>query len=156
MPLLWPCAHFPVCACFQKQTVCEDEGSALQSKQIVMGVPTLERMCDAACVDLVELESTTRLEPITVSPQPSFCARYSRRHACHSKVCSRALSYLVDQAMIHHFTLRRDLYLNIAIPGGIAMKSFSEAWALFCKGMDYNDYSMLQSPAKQLLSTVSK
>ena len=45
MPLLWPCAHFPVCACFQKQTVCEDEGSALQSKQIVMGVPTLERMC---------------------------------------------------------------------------------------------------------------
>ncbi|KAL0021069.1 hypothetical protein WJX79_008254 [Trebouxia sp. C0005] len=49
-----------------------------------------------------------------------------------------------------------DLYRDIAIPGGIAMKSFSEAWALFCKGMDYNDYSLLQSPAKQLLSTVSK
>ncbi|KAL0052970.1 hypothetical protein WJX82_010541 [Trebouxia sp. C0006] len=49
-----------------------------------------------------------------------------------------------------------DLYHDIAIPGGIAMKSFSEAWALFCKGMDYNDYSVLQSPAKQLLSTVSK
>ena len=48
------------------------------------------------------------------------------------------------------------MYHDIAIPGGIAMKSFSEAWALFCKGMDYNDYSVLQSPAKQLLSTVSK
>ena len=50
----------------------------------------------------------------------------------------------------------RDLYHDIAIPGGIAMKSFSEAWANFCKGMDYNDYSMLQAPAKQLLKTISK
>lgn len=58
--------------------------------------------------------------------------------------------------MMHFFTLCRDLYHDIAIPGGIAMKSFSEAWALFCKGMDYNNYSLLQSPAKQLLSTVSK
>ncbi|DBA77051.1 TPA: hypothetical protein ACH3X1_009638 [Trebouxia sp. C0004] len=49
-----------------------------------------------------------------------------------------------------------DLYHDIAIPGGIAMKSFSEAWALFCKGMDYNDYSLLQSPAKQLLSAICK
>ena len=50
----------------------------------------------------------------------------------------------------------RDLYHDIAIPGGIAMKSFSEAWATFCQGMDYNDYSLLQSPARQLLKTVSK
>lgn len=50
----------------------------------------------------------------------------------------------------------RDLYHDIAIPGGIAMKSFSEAWARFCQGMDYNDYSLLPSPAKQLLSAVSK
>lgn len=52
--------------------------------------------------------------------------------------------------------LYRDLYNYIAIPGGIAMKSFSEAWGQFCKGMDANDYSLLQSPAKQFLSMISK
>ncbi|KAL3161955.1 hypothetical protein ABBQ38_009037 [Trebouxia sp. C0009 RCD-2024] len=36
------------------------------------------------------------------------------------------------------------------------MKSFSEAWGRFCMGMDYNDYSLLQSPARQLLTMVSK
>ena len=51
---------------------------------------------------------------------------------------------------------RRDLYNDIAIPGGIAMKSFSETWGQFCQGMDYNDYSLLQSPAKQLLTMISK
>ncbi len=50
----------------------------------------------------------------------------------------------------------RDLYHDIAIPGGIAMKSFSEAWALFCQCMDYNHYSLLPSPVKQLLTMVSK
>ena len=53
-------------------------------------------------------------------------------------------------------TVCRDLYNDIAIPGGIAMKSFSETWGQFCQGMDYNDYSLLQSPAKQLLTMISK
>ena len=52
--------------------------------------------------------------------------------------------------------LCRDLYNDIAIPGGIAMKSFSEAWGQFCQGVDYNDYSRLQSPARQLLTMISK
>lgn len=31
MPLFWLCPYFPVCACCQKQTMCEDEICALQS-----------------------------------------------------------------------------------------------------------------------------
>ena len=60
------------------------------------------------------------------------------------------------QSVVICLSVCRDLYHDIAIPGGIAMKSFSEAWARFCQGMDYNDYSLLPSPAKQLLSAVSK
>ena len=48
------------------------------------------------------------------------------------------------------------MYNDVAIPGGIAMKSFSEAWARFCQAMDYNDYSRLPSPVRQILTIISK
>ena len=50
----------------------------------------------------------------------------------------------------------RDMYNDIAIPGGIAMKSFSERWAQFCQAMDYNDYSLLPMPVRLLLTLVSR
>lgn len=93
-----------------------------------------------------------------VLPRPSFCTllRVSVHVTGRFTADSRGLRLVASPRHNHLFIPCRDLYHDIAIPGGIAMKKFSEAWALFCKGMDYNDYSVLQSPAKQLLSTVSK
>ncbi len=59
--------------------MCEDKGSALQTKQIVMNVPTLEHMCGTACVGFVEMEVTTRYRLM------SWC-RYSQAfvHIVHA------------------------------------------------------------------------
>lgn len=68
----------------------EDKFSAPQ--QSVVDVSPTEYMCDAAHVGFVELELTTRCRQMMVWLRLSFCAQCSCRGACHSNVCSRAVS----------------------------------------------------------------
>ena len=50
----------------------------------------------------------------------------------------------------------RDLFNDIAMPGGIANKSFVREWDGFCAAMDSNDFSKLPRHSAIPLMLVSK
>jgi hypothetical protein len=52
--------------------------------------------------------------------------------------------------------MRRDLYSDIAVPGGVANKSFVAEWACFCQAMDSNDFLRLPSHSALALKLLSK
>ena len=50
----------------------------------------------------------------------------------------------------------RDLYNDIAMPGGISNKSFVREWDGFCAAMDSNDFTKLPGHSALPLMLVSK
>lgn len=50
----------------------------------------------------------------------------------------------------------RDLFNDIAMPGGIANKSFVREWDGFCKAMDTNDFLKLPTHSALPLKLISK
>lgn len=52
--------------------------------------------------------------------------------------------------------LCRDLFNDIAMPGGIANKSFVREWDAFCKAMDSNDFMKLPAHSALALKLLSK
>jgi hypothetical protein len=50
----------------------------------------------------------------------------------------------------------RDLFNDIAMPGGIANRSFVQEWDCFCKAMDSNNFMKLPGHSALPLKLLSK
>eukprot|EP00884_Botryococcus_braunii_P020657 jgi/Botrbrau1/7275/Bobra.0318s0013.1 len=86
----------------------------------------------------------------------------------NGKVCLAGTSYEASAAL---FTLAKqhpsvkaiacsycfwDLYGDIALPGGIPQRSFTEEWGAFCAAMDSNNLMLLPPHSRYLISALVK
>lgn len=72
-------------------------------------------------------------------------------------VDSNTLSYFNKSlSLLTGLLLCRDLYNDIAMPGGISNKSFVREWDGFCAAMDSNDFTKLPGHSALPLMLVSK
>lgn len=101
------------------------------------------------------------------SPASCTLAKAECVHPFHRGGCEQALQPLhAPGRLAQHIwacldvcwlaLLRRDLFNDIAMPGGIANKSFVREWDAFCKAMDSNDFMKLPAHSALALKLLSK